>query len=300
MNRLLIKVRPFLRAGGLPLHCFLCALVCFMFGCSDGAAPSVPASPQRMVSLAPNLTEIAFALGLDDQIVGTTTFCNYPPAARETAKVGNYANLNYEAMVALDPDLVLLLREYDEAKARLEGLGMAYLETGSYFVADILAAIQTIGEACGKAEEADVLVAQLQSRIDAVRRRVGASENHPRVLIVFSRQHPDEPLEQVYAMGPGCIHHELLEWAGGRNIVEGKRPFAMLSREAVIRLNPEIIIELAPDMGSTEGAVAAWSSFETVDAVKHGKITVLAGDYTCIPGPRFIQTLEDFAGIIGR
>jgi len=116
----------------------------------------------------------------------------------------------------------------------------------------------------------------------------------PRVLLTFGSTEEGS----IQAFGPACIHNELLEIAGGKNVIEGKLPFATLSREAVLRLNPDIIIELAPELDDGAKPSNHWKKLTAVNAVKNNRIHVLTGDYTCIPGPRFIQTLEDFAGII--
>lgn len=194
----------------------------------------------------------------------------------------------------LNPDLVILHEEYDTDKARLDGLGIPYLETGSYFIADILQTIQDIGSVCGAEQAATNLVHQLKTRINDLSQE---NADAPRVLITFGGSAGND-IEEIYAFGTACIHNELLEIAGGQNIVEGSLPYSVLSREAIIRLNPDVIIELAPDQEAPEDPAQPWQKLSSVNAVKNNQIHVLTGDYTCIPGPRFIQTLEDFSAII--
>ncbi|MCF7818436.1 MAG: helical backbone metal receptor [Kiritimatiellales bacterium] len=272
------------------------ATTLLLIGCGKPAHPAASGKvPERIVSLAPNITETIYALGIEDKLVGDTTYCRYPAAAQSLPKIGGFGSINYEAIVTLHPDLVILHKEYDADKERLDGLGIPYLETGTYFIADILDTIRDIGKACGAQSRADELVQNLENRIAEIR-QVGQTfqSARPRVLITFGSGETDA----IQAIGPACIHNELLELAGGQNVVEGKLPFAILSREAVMRLNPDIIIQLAPDMEPVADPFEAWKTLDSVNAVKNHRIHLLTGDYTCIPGPRFIQTLEDFSEII--
>ncbi|MEN8261767.1 MAG: helical backbone metal receptor [Pseudomonadota bacterium] len=268
---------------------FAFALLC---GCGKPSHPVASDRPvERIISLAPNITETLYALGLGDKLVGATTHCTYPEAARQIPRIGGFGQFNYEAIVSLNPDLVILHTEYETDKARLKSLGIPYLETGSYFIADILDTIRSIGKTCGAQERADELVAQLEGRITELKT---TGTNRPRILIIFG----SGETEVIQAFGPECIHNELLRIAGGENVIEGKLPFATLSREAVLRLNPDIIIELAPGLNTAETPSQRWEKLGAVKAVKNNRIHLLTGSYTCIPGPRFIETLEDFSRII--
>ncbi len=262
--------------------------VLLLASCGKPAKPAVlDHAPEHIISLAPNITETIYALGLGDKLVGVTSYCRYPEAARALPKIGGFGQFNYEAIVTLRPDLVILHKEYDIEKERLASLGIPILETGSYFIADILETIQRIGDACGTKEQANELIQHLQTRIDALRT---APASRPNVLLTFG----SGDTGTIHAFGSKCLHTELIEIAGGRNGIEGHLPFVTLSREAVLRLNPDIIIELSEHLeGTRYGKI-----FSAVNAVKKGKVYVLSNDYTRIPGPRFIQTLDDFSKII--
>lgn len=275
-----------------PSSIFIALAITLLLGCGKhDPKPTSNVMPERIVSLAPNITETIYALGLEDKLVGVTSYCTYPEAARALRKVGGFGQINYEAIVSLKADLVILHKEYDADKTRLEGLGIPYLETGSYFIADILETIRSIGEACGAQDRAEKRIAQLNRRMTELET---TSTHRPRVLIIFG----SDGTGPIQAFGPACIHNELLEIAGGKNVIEGSLPFSVLSKEAVIRLNPDIIIVLAPELESSDGYSGPWKNLGSVTAVQHNRVHVLTGDYTCIPGPRFIQTLEDFSEII--
>jgi iron complex transport system substrate-binding protein len=285
----------FSRLGGMfrNLLKIMVASMVLLGGCGKPVPSSALKSPpERIVSLAPNITETIYALGLGDKLVGDTSFCCYPQAACAVSKVGGFGQFNYEAIVALRPDLVILHKEYDIEKARLATLGIPVLETGSYFVADILETIRAIGKACDADAEATELIENLKTRMANVRKKAGQGKR-PRVLLTFG----SGDLGTIQAFGSACIHSELLRIAGGQNVIEQKLPFVTLSREVVIRLNPDIIIELAPEQPEGTPPSTYWEKLGTVNAVKNHRIYLLTGDYTCIPGPRFIQTLDDFAEI---
>ncbi|MDF7807026.1 helical backbone metal receptor [Pontiellaceae bacterium B12219] len=248
--------------------------------------------PQRIISLAPDITETVYQLGLGDKLVGATTYCTYPEAAENLPKVGGFGQYNFEAIVSLRPDLVLLHWKSEAEKTRLDGLGIPYLETRTEYIGDILESIHAIGATCGASDAAETYIANVNKRISDPQKFA----NPPRVLITFSGDATQ--VDQIYAFGSDCLHNELLELAGGTNVVENNLAFSVLSKEAVIRLNPDIIIQLAPGMPEPDNPSSAWNSLSGVNAVKNNRVYVLTGNYTCIPGPRFIQILDDFEEII--
>jgi iron complex transport system substrate-binding protein len=264
-------------------------------GCGKRTQPTAdPRGAERIVSMAPNITEILFALGLEDKLVGATAFCTHPPAARDIPRVGGFGQFNYEAIVSLNPDLAILHRQFDDEKRRLGQLGIPCLETDSYYMEDIFTAIRQIGAACGAAPRAGELIREMEDHIGELH---PPGEERPRVLLVFGGS-AEEDIGQIHAFGTACLHHELLERAGGQNVLTGTKPYSILSREAVLRLDPDLVIILAPELDSTAAELDRWKKMPGLRAADLGRIHVLTGDYLCIPGPRFIRTLEDFSLIL--
>jgi iron complex transport system substrate-binding protein len=274
--------------------------------CGTGDAP--PESPAagkdytRIVSLAPNITETLFALGIGDRVAGVTRFCTYPPEAREKPQVGGYLDINYEALAALRPDLVMLLPEHAEIRKKLERLGINTMVVHNRVVRDIFDTIHAIGDACGVADRADSLARDMETRMESVRKR---TENlpKPRVLIVIERKTGGGTPGAVYAAGPNTSFDELIQLAGGINAYRGPEiPYPEISVEGVIRLNPEVIIDIIPtlvEQGITaERARADWKSLSTVSAVQTNRIYIFSDNSLVIPGPRFIQALENLAETI--
>ena len=265
-----------------------------LFGCGKPIKPTaLDQPPERIIALAPDITESVYALGLGDKLVGATTYCLYPEAAQKVPRVGGFGQFNFEAIVALKPDLVILHWKYESEKTRLQGLGIPYLKIKTFSTSDIIDSIQSIGSSCNANDNAEELISAINNRI--AEQQMSAKEI-PRVLITFGGD--ASTIDQIYAFGKASLHNELLELAGGTNVVENNLAFSTLSKEAVIRLNPDIIIQLTPGMKAPENPFNAWKDLSGINAVQHNRIYVLTGDYTCIPGPRFIQTLDDFSEII--
>ena len=232
-------------------------------GCGKPPEPPIADVPQRIISTAPNITATLQDMHLDARLVGISSFSPEDKAGAIPI-VGDFLNLNYERVVALRPDLVILERSADAQKSRLESLGIPYLETGSLTLIDVLASVRAIGNTCGTPEQADELIADFNEEL---KRAGNELTEHPRTLIVFGDFSGSDRIEQLYAMGADCIHSELLALAGGDNVVSDRRPSIMLSREGLLRINPEVIIEL-----TTGGPGNNWQSMDSIDAVRNDRV----------------------------
>jgi iron complex transport system substrate-binding protein len=260
------------------------------------------ATPQRIVSLAPSITEVLFALGLGDRVVGVTRYCEYPPEAQTRAIVGGFVDANYEAIVELKPDLVGILAIHDEARAKLASLSIPVLSVDHRTIGGILDSFIQIADHCGVHDRGANFAADLQRRMDAVDRKT-QNLARPRVLISSAREFGTGRIESVYAAGRGQWYDELLKLAGGENAYpDDGIAFPEISPEGILRINPDIIIELAPkvEMGKYTEAqiVAEWNSVPGLRAAQEKRIHLLTGSHVAIPGPRFVQVLEDFARIL--
>ena len=278
------------------------ALRCDKPSGDDGDTGRQPAIPDRIVSMAPNITETLFALGLGDRVVGVTRFCTFPPEAREKPSVGGFLDPNYEMITSLRPDLVLLLPEHADVMEALRELGISFDVVRNRTVDEILETIRSIGAACGREDEARALIADIEKRMETVR-SCTAGGNVPKMLISVSREFDTGTIRQVYAAGPGTFYDELISIAGGRNAcAETPASYPALSAEGLISLDPDIIIDLIPpgQAGEIDPDLArnAWAEYGYIKAVRTGDIHVIDADYAVIPGPRFIRFLEDLAGIV--
>jgi iron complex transport system substrate-binding protein len=256
--------------------------------------------PQRIVSLAPSNTEILFALGLGPKVIGVTRFCDYPPEAREGVNngsitvIGGFADPSLEVIVALNPDLVLAASKLQEKVVRdLEEKGLTVIALNPKKVDQVLAAIRLVGRVCGRSEEAESLANRMEQVISAVRSKAKTAASKPRVY--YEVWH-----EPLYTIGPTTLQSELIEMAGGVNIFsDAKAEYPIVSSEAVIERDPEIIIVPTGYMGGVNKEDfekrPGWS---TITAVKNGRIYQIDENIVIRPGPRIVQGLQQLAKLI--
>ncbi len=248
---------------------------------------------RRIVSLAPSITETLFALGLGERVVGVTRYCTYPPEVREKAKVGGFLDPNLEGIVALHPDLVVMLQEHDQAIPGLRELGLNRLVVSHKSLEGILESIGTIGDRCHRATEAKALVARLRLRMDAVQ-RAAASLPPTRVMLCIDRTRGTGGITDCYVAGPDGYLNRLITMAGGQNVFADEQvPFPVVSSEGILHANPEVIVELASwQADDVETLRNDWNSLSGVEAVRTGQVHVFTDDFAPIPGPRFVLLLE--------
>jgi iron complex transport system substrate-binding protein len=281
----------------------LCALVLIALLAvrSPAAEPKPLEVPKRIVSMAPSVTEVLYALELGPRTVGVTRFCDYPPEAKAKPKVGGFLDPNYEAIVALKPDLVVILTSHKNAVEHLKRLRLKTLVVRQECLADIDKSIVTIGEACGKQEEAKALLTDLRKRIQNVRTKI-AGRQAPNVLVCVGRDLDGASLGSFYAAGRQNFYDEILTVVGATNVCASERiAYPQLSKEGLIRLDPDVILDVVgpPKKGTrdVEALRKQWLSIRQVKAVKNGRVHVIVGTRAMRPGPRYALFLEDVARI---
>jgi iron complex transport system substrate-binding protein len=257
---------------------------------------------KRIVSMAPSITEMLFAMGLGDKVAGVTRYCDYPPAALAKPKVGGYLDPNYEAILAIQPDLVLILPEQEEAGGFFTRMSLRTLVVDHSNVEGIMASIPVIGQACGAEKRAREIAGNISRRMESIRKKA-ASLPRPRVMVTVGRNLSYGSLEDVYISGTDGFYNELIESAGGVNVYNKRTmAFPTISAEGINELNPQIILEMVPNLDQSrmtrEQFIRAWDFASAVDAVKGGRVYVLGEDYVVRPGPRFILLLEEMARAI--
>ena len=260
---------------------------------NSGATPP-PTDADRIVSSAPNLTEILFALGLEKEIVGVTLDSDYPPAATEKPKVGTFWQPNIEAVVAAKPSLVITLgfEQQKNLAERLERIGYNSLTVNIEKVSDLFDAIEEIGAATGGPERANELVGDIRKKLDRLSALAG-TETKVRVLWVVQR----EPLRVA---GRDTFVNEIIELAGGENAIGPTvHKYPPVGAEQVIACSAEVIIEPAmsqEDLAAQQDrAFQYWSKFRNVPAVREGRVYVIRGDTVSRLGPRLYDGVETTA-----
>ncbi len=263
--------------------------------------PSDTSTPQRIISLAPSVTEVLFALGLDDRVVGVTRFCQYPAEAVGKPRVGGYFDPNYEAILALKPDMVFTLTGKEENRPAFEKMGLRCVALCHLNVEGILDSIEQIGRICDVAEAADRLLADLRGRMRQIERRT-AGLRRPRVLFAIDRPRGSGRLDDVYIAGSDGHVDRMIAMAGGQNAYRGPIRFPIVSAEGILGLNPEVLIDMVPSLADDPSVAAAaakdWRQLPQVDAVAHDRVHVLNENFISVPGPRFILVVEKLARLI--
>ena len=271
-------------------------LVALLFACVSGTA----AQQQRVVSLVPALTEMLFAIGAGPQVAGVGSFDTFPPEVARLPRVGALLDPDTERILSLRPNLVLIYGSQTDLQQQ-----MTRAKIGTYVyrhggIDTIFESFRDLGNATGHRAEADRVVRNLQSRLDAVRARVRGRPK-PRVLLVIGRQ--PKTLRELYVSGGRGFLHEMLEIAGGQNAfadVAGES--AQPSQETLLTRAPEMVIEVhAEGMFKTSDATqekAVWSALPSLPAVRNRQVHVLIGQYLVVPGPRFAQATEMLARTI--
>jgi iron complex transport system substrate-binding protein len=257
---------------------------------------------RRIVSMAPSITETLYALGLGDRVVGVTRDCHFPPEVEDKVRVGGYFDPNFEAIVTLRPDLVVLLEEQSQSLPGLAKLKLETLTVCHKTVEGIIESFRTIGRVCGKGPEGRRMERDFRDQADRIRARTRGLPR-PRVLFVLDRTHGCGHLADLYVAADDDYLDTIIEWAGGQNAYRqrGVR-YPVVSTEGILRLNPEVIVDLTPRetvrQFGRQAILDDWKELATVDAVKNNRVFVFDQDYAYVPGPRFLKLVEDLARAI--
>jgi iron complex transport system substrate-binding protein len=258
-----------------------------------GRTLTLPASPRRIVSLVPSVTELLYAIGAQDALVGVTDFCDYPAEARRKPHVGDMISPNLETLVTLKPDLVVATRSgnREEIFDQLTRLGIPVYLVDPITVGDVLRLVSELGQLTGHRDGAVAVEKDLGRRIAAVRERV-AGRPHPRVLYVLW----PEPL---IVPGKGSLVTELIALAGGASVTADQgQGYPRMSLEAAVGRAPEIIILARHGSRVGPAALTQWQRLESLPAIKSGRLYMADGDLMHRYGPRVVVGLESLARMI--
>jgi iron complex transport system substrate-binding protein len=265
-------------------------------GRNSNSAP-LPDRVDRIVSLAPNLTEILFAIGLEDEIAGVTLDRDYPPEAAEKPKVGTFWQPNIEAVVAARPSLVITLgfEQQKDLAERLRRIGYNNLIVNIEKVSDLFDAIERIGTATGRQRQANELISRTRTKLHQLATLLG-SDTKVRVLWVVQR----EPLRIA---GRDTFVNEMIELAGGENAIGPTvHKYPPIGAEQVMACNADVIIESAMGPEDIEGqrdrALQHWSKYQYLPAVASNRVYVIDGDMVSRLGPRLYEGTERIAGCL--
>src|SRR5262245_23617239 len=255
-----------------------------------GRAVSIPSDPYRIVSLAPNLTEILFALELGDRIVGVTSYCDYPEAAKTKEKIGDTINPNLEKIISLKVDLVVVSTssQLENLTRRLDQLAIPVYVTNPRTVREVVASIRSLGEVTGTPERAAQLAAGMESRISAVEQR---ARSLPRPSGFYVLQ-----TGPLITAGRNTFINDLINIAGGKSISgDETADYPQFSRETVVARAPEIIVAPASHGSELVKQSDLRRDFATTPAIRSNRIVWVNPDLIDRPRPRIVEGLEQLA-----
>jgi iron complex transport system substrate-binding protein len=256
-------------------------------------------APRRIVSLIPAVTEMLFALGAGDRVVGVSSFDQFPPEVEKIQRVGALLDPDLERILSLRPDLVIVYHTQTDLRQQLERAKVPAYVYAHAGLADVTKTIRSLGIRIGLAERAARLATDIETRIAAIRRATGNAPQ-PRTLVVFGRE--NYALRGIYASGGVGFIHDMVTAAGARNIFEDmKREAVQATTELILARRPELILELranpvTPDAEKKEMAV--WGQLASVPAVVNRRVYILVDPSTVIPGPRVVEGIEALAAKI--
>lgn len=267
--------------------CFSKPLFAETFLDDMGRPVEVKAQPSRIVSLAPHITEILFDLGLGKKIVGVTQYSDYPEEAKNKERVGSYVKLNLEKIVSLSPDLVLATADGNPKAVvdRLTDIGIPVYVVNAKKIVDIYGNIRSIGEVTGKSKEAHAIAEKLEKRIIAAVDKVKGLVR-PRVFIQLG-------YSPLYTAGKNTFVDDLISLAGGLNIAgEEKIRYPVYSTESLLKREPQVIFSVLMGSEVDIKTDSFWKRWNTLPAVRDGRIYYVDPDIVNRPSPRIADGLE--------
>jgi iron complex transport system substrate-binding protein len=288
------KSRPI----GFPPRALLSVVFALVF------AGVAQAQPQRIVSTSPSITEVLFALGLGPRVVGVSNYCEYPSSVLSLPKVGTFLHPDPELIARLQPDLVIVHKLPNDLTNRLTALRITFAEVDRGAIQDTYSEILQIGKATATEPQAQDLVNRLKTRMSQIHREA-QGRLHPSVVMVIGRT--PGALSNLVVVGRDSFLDELVETAGGKNLMsaESNSAYPRVSLETLLRLNPDVIIDMG-DMGTSseerqkkvEANQALWREAPYLRAVQKGQVYCISSTAFVVPGPRAIEAAAELFALL--
>lgn len=253
-----------------------------------GRKVHVPDDPQRVIALAPNITEIVFALKQERRLVGVTRYSDFPLEAAKLPKVGSYVHLDLERIVALKPDLCIAIKDGNPKTIvqKITSLNIPVFAVNPTSLDTVIETISEMGKLLDASQNAKNLVDNMRSRIYRVKARVEKTVHRPGVFFQIG-------ISPIVSVGTPTFIHELIVLAGGTNLAAGPVPYPRFNKEQVIAISPEIIIITSMSRAAVfEQVKAEWNQWPHLPAVKNQRIFLEDSNLFDRPTPRLVDGLE--------
>jgi iron complex transport system substrate-binding protein len=263
-----------------------------------GRTVTIAQTPNRIVSLAPSITEDLFALGLGDKVVGDTTYDNYPPAAVNITKVGGFSTPNIEKIVSLKPDIVFASSlNNDTLLSTLSSYGIPTVVLDPHSLTGILNDLSLIGNVTASIGNSSALVANLTQRLNKSTATSTATSNATQTRVLYLVWN-----DPIMSAGADTFEGDIIARAGGINVAKlaNVNGYGTMSKESVVALNPSIIIANSAMNSTVIEQIKSDPALTTVDAIKNAKVFVLNSDVISRPGPRAFDAMDQIIKIINQ
>ena len=300
MGRIARKTIPIKISGlALLISCFFFTLIVApasgrLMVDQTGAEIELPTKPQRVLTLAPSLTEMVFSLQAEEKLVGATRYSNFPAAAKKLPRVGSYVQLDLERIIAIKPDLCLAIKDGNPRRTvdAIKALGIPVFAIDPRNIEQIMEAFLLLGDILEVSERAGELVSNMEHRLDLVKKKTASSPFRP--LVFF--QIADIP---IVSAGKNSYIDKLITLAGGSNVAGNMDEYPRFSWENIMLLQPEVVVISSMAGGkSPELLKASWQRWPEIPAVKNNRLHVVNADLFNRPTARLIDGLELLAGIL--
>jgi iron complex transport system substrate-binding protein len=259
-----------------------------------GRSVQVPVSPAAVISLAPSVTEIVFALDRQEVLKGVTTFSDFPAAAENLPKIGSYIHPDMEKIVSLAPDLCIAVKDGNPKQVvmRIVEMGIPVYAVNPRCLESVMASIIDIGGLLEASHRAEEIVADMRRRMGRVAAGIAGTADRPAVFFQINAS-------PIVSAGHDTFIHELIVRAGGRNLAGDQPSYPRFTIEQVLALSPDIIIVTTMSgKGESDGVVDGWRQWARLPAVKNDRVLVVDSGLFDRPGPRLIDALELLVGLI--
>ncbi len=259
-----------------------------------GRRVNVPENPQRVVSMAPSITEMVFAVNRGDRLVGATVYSDYPEAAQKIESVGTYVNLDLEKIVSLKPDLCIAIKDGNPLSTveRLEELDIPVYAVNPRDIKSVMESVSDIGSLLGAQDRALEVVTGMKNKLAEIREKVAGVSKRPGVFFQIG-------IAPIISAGSDTFIHELIIRAGGKNLAGSHTGYPRFSTEEVLSLSPEIIIVTSMARQKVfERVMEKWGQWEDLPAVANDRIYLVNSDLVDRPSPRLVKGLEKMARLI--
>lgn len=263
-------------------------------------APERAAAPKRVICIAPSITETVFAIGAGSRVVGVDDFSDWPPEVKDIPRVGGFINPNFERLLTLKPDLVIVQGFSKKVSDFCEANGIGLLRIDMDASEGVYRSIRDIGAAVGASRGAKALEERIRASLKETAEKVDG-RGRPKVFFLVGYQ--QGTLSQLMTIGRDSFLHGLIETAGAENVFgDIAVAYPTISKESLIKRAPEIIIHAHPGRGMTEAArkqvLDEWRAFTTVPAVRDNRVIILTDDFILKPGPRIDKITRRLAKVI--